>query len=722
MTIAYIFMISAACLLIAMAIECLLRSLNSLNLAVSLLLFTAAVITFSNGLADYFAMQDYPNLTVLLLKIRNASLPLAGYSLFVFSVNFPRGLKSGRLVPAVWLSLPVTIALCAVSVAGLDINNYKFPVYPQEFIRYSFEVNIAYNFIHYINISLFIMSIVFSIVSALVKFGRSPLIYQKKQARYFLSGFTFLIVIQAGIQLTGSKIPLNLDNFVSALSFIAAGGAIFYSVIVYRFENLRNRVLNLARNLLIGLFVSIPIVILLYIYRLLLERISLFYFFIIMTPGFVFFFWLYQLTGNLIRKIFLINYLSKDMTEIILDRIGKSHSVSELSENLINAVQDNINCRDSDFLVFDREKEIFNILYSSNGRNYSISAIDPFFRHVDEKNDVYDREQINFDPRYSSIKDSAEKFFNRYDTVLLVPFFYENVLIALLLLTGKLDNTSYTTQELALIEKVKKIAQIVLHNLILFDRDEEAKLTKRDLILASNIQESIFQSFIPSFKEIDIDAFQKPAKGVSGDYFLIEKASNDSLGVLIADVSGKGFSAALVSMIIHTITKSQEFSSTGTNAIVSKINDVMTSSQNYNRLTKTMSFATVFCGFFDNSLRTLFYTNAGHHPIIVFDRETKKFDYIKANGKPVGIFQEETYLSLSYRYGAGKIFVLYSDGITEAINSEEEEFGLDRLLSLIIDNEGKPSRDIINLIIDTVEKFADPGMYIDDMTLIVIKL
>jgi serine phosphatase RsbU (regulator of sigma subunit) len=410
------------------------------------------------------------------------------------------------------------------------------------------------------------------------------------------------------------------------------------------------------------------------------------------------------------------------MTEILLDRIGKSRSISELSRNTVNAILDNINCRDADFLMFDPEKEIFNVLYSSNGKSYSISAIDPFFRHINETTDVYDREQINFDPRFISIKDSAEKFFNRYDTSLLISFYYEDVLMALLPLSGKLDNTSYTSQEIALLIKLKKIAEMVLHNLILFERDEEAKLTKRDILLASNIQEAIFQSYIPSFSQIDIYAFQKPAKGVSGDYFLIEKISNESMGVLIADVSGKGFSAALVSMIIHTITKSQEFSSTSTNAIVSRINDVMTSSQNYNRLTKTMSFATIFCGFFENSLRTLFYTNAGHHPIVVYDRKTKKFDFIKANGKPVGIFQEETYLSLSYRYGSDKIFVLYSDGITETINSKEEEFGLDRLLSLIVANENKTSRDIINLIISTVENYASSNENMDDMTLIVIKL
>ncbi len=722
MTVSYIFMISAACLLAAMAVESLLRSMNILNAAASLLLFLSTLITLCIGLSDYFAILDYQNITLLTIKIRYASIPLAGYAFFLFSINFPRGLYSGKLAPSGWVVLALSAAFAAASLTGLSISHYSHLTYPQEFNSKVFESNITFNFIHYAGLYYSIFLFAFSLILIIFKYGKSQLIYQRKQIRYFLSGLLFFAIIQAFLRLFGGALPPVVINSASALSFITAGGMLLYSIIVYRFNNLRNRLIILFQNLLIGFIVSIPIIILLYIFRIWLLNVTVYYFFIIMVPAFVAFFWLYGLTCNLIRKIFQINYMNSDMTEIFLDKIGKSYTITELARNTINALTDNINCRNSDFLLFDREKDIFKVLYSSNNSEYSISAIEPFFRHVNDKFDIYDREQINFDPRFAGIKDSAERYFKKHEASLLVPFYYDNVLIALLPIAGKIDNTSYVSGELSLIIKLKKIAQIVLHNIILFDKEEEAKLTKRDLTLASNIQDAIFQNIIPAFTNIDVYAFQKPARGVSGDYFLIEKASNDSLGVLIADVSGKGFSAALVSMIIHTITKSQEFSSTSTNAIVSKINDVMTSSQNYNRITKTMSFATVFCGFFDNYLKTLFYTNAGHYPIIVYDRSSKIFDFVKANGKPVGIFPEETYLSKSYHYEGEKIFVLYSDGITEAINSAEEEFGQERLLEMIRKNDEKTSREIINEIIQAVENHADSVENLDDMTLIVIKL
>ena len=89
---------------------------------------------------------------------------------------------------------------------------------------------------------------------------------------------------------------------------------------------------------------------------------------------------------------------------------------------------------------------------------------------------------------------------------------------------------------------------------------------------------------------------------------------------------------------------------------------------------------------------------------------------------PSVLFPEETYLSRSYHYEKGKIFVLYSDGITEAINSKEEEFGQERLLELIKTNDQKTSREITDEIIGAVENYADSAENLDDMTLIVIKL
>jgi sigma-B regulation protein RsbU (phosphoserine phosphatase) len=722
MTVAYIIMISAACLLAAMAIESLLRSLNTLNFAASLLLFLSSVITLCLGLADYFILLDYKALALLVIKIRYASMPLAGYAFLLFAINFPKGLQSEKLKTAGWVVLVISLLFAAAGLTGLTIDHLLPVNNLSDFSGRTFESNIVFNRFHYLLLYYSLFLYVFSSSLIAFKYRKSSLIYQRKQVRYFFSGFLFFSFVQVAYYFTGNGIPLIIGSSLSAFSFVSAGSTLLYSIIVYRFVNLRNRLIILLQNILIGVIVSIPIVFLLYINRIWFELADIYNFFMVMVPALVLFFWLYALTGNLIRKILKINYIDPDMTEVFLDKIVKSLTITELAKNIINSLTENINCRNADFLIFDRDKEIFKVLFSSSGNDYSISAIDTFFRYVNEKTDIYDREQINFDPRFAGIKESAEKYFKKYEASLLVPFYYDNDLIALLPIAGKIDNTSYVSRELSLISKLKKTAQVVLHNIILIDKEQEAKLTKRDLILASNIQESIFQNTIPVFTNIDVYAFQKPARGVSGDYFLIEKASNNSLGALIADVSGKGFSAALVSMIIHTITKSQEFSSTSTNSIVSRINDVMTSSQNYSRITKTMSFATVFCGFFDNNLKTLFYTNAGHYPVIVYDMETRKFEFIKSNGKPAGIFPEETYLSRSYHYETGKIFVLYSDGITEAINSKEEEFSQDRLLELIKANDKKTSREITDEIIGAVENYADSAENLDDMTLIVIKL
>ena len=329
---------------------------------------------------------------------------------------------------------------------------------------------------------------------------------------------------------------------------------------------------------------------------------------------------------------------------------------------------------------------------------------------------------LYFNPKFSDFRDTLDKHFELSDISVFIPLYYEGNIAAIINLSSKLDNSAYSTQDNIVLSKLKKIITIVLHNIILFEKEQEAKNTKRELTLASAIQESIFQKEIPEFKGLDVYGYLKPALGVSGDYFLVEKISDSSMGVLIADVSGKGFSAALMAMVIHTISKSLVFSPKTTNAIVSRINEMMTKSQENSGITKIMSFATVFCGFIDGSAKKMYYTNAGHHPVIIYDIPNDEFEYIHSDAKPAGIFPGEYFPIDTYKLKKDQIIVIYSDGITEALNKAEEEFGIERLNDLIKFHRGKTAKDITNEIIRNIEAYAFEREQFDDMTLIVVKI
>jgi sigma-B regulation protein RsbU (phosphoserine phosphatase) len=168
--------------------------------------------------------------------------------------------------------------------------------------------------------------------------------------------------------------------------------------------------------------------------------------------------------------------------------------------------------------------------------------------------------------------------------------------------------------------------------------------------------------------------------------------------------------------------KTQEFTRTSVGSIVKKINEVMTQNQSMSGFTRISSFATLFCGYIDCGSNTLYYNNAGHMPMLIFDRAKSRFEYLPPNSKPVGLFPEFEYPTAVKKLARNRILTLFSDGITEAINLKDEEFGQERLEAVIGENEGKAAREIATKIIDEVTRFTQGREQFDDITLIVIKL
>jgi serine phosphatase RsbU (regulator of sigma subunit) len=722
MPLGYLFLVVAACVLFAMAIDSVLTSFTLLNISAAVVLLGGAVIAGSTGLSEFFLLGNTQWLSVTMIKTQNAAVCFMGFAFLFLSFHFPRDRKMPNtrvyLVPA----LLVTALLVAFSLLGWDIQKTYYLSSSGISAPRFFDIRVTYNALHYVMQTLSVLLAAASIFWIVTKYRKASLVYQRKQIRYFLSGVALFLLTLFFLLVLGKVLPAFLKYPLLSAAAVIAGGSLLFTVVTYRFVNLRKSVGLFIRDNAIGLVVALPLAILLFIIRPWLQVVSLAVYFAVMPPVLVLFFWLFELSRELLKRVLRLRTMKQDITESFLDRIGPSRSVGELARNTVNVLVENINCRNADFLAFDPDKETYQTVHSSGGKNYSISAIDPFFRYLKPDVEIYDREAVNFDPSYSSLRDNAERYFEKHETSLIVPVFYEDHATVILNIAGKIDNTSFTANELNLIAKLRKIVQVVLNNIILFENEQEAQLNKRDLSLASVIQESIFQKVIPEFTSMDVAAFLKPARGVSGDYFLVQKVNNNSMGVIIADVAGKGFPASLISMMIHTVAKSQEFSSVTTNAIVAKINDVMTSNQDNTRLTRTLNFATVFCGFIDYSVKTLFYTNAGHNPMISYDPAAGVFDSIRANGKPPGIFPDQVYLSGTYRFAPGRIFVLYSDGITESINAAEEEFGVERLQALIRENAGLTAEKISDAILGAVEAYTGDLEQFDDITLVVIKL
>jgi phosphoserine phosphatase RsbU/P len=237
----------------------------------------------------------------------------------------------------------------------------------------------------------------------------------------------------------------------------------------------------------------------------------------------------------------------------------------------------------------------------------------------------------------------------------------------------------------------------------------------RELEIAKGIQQSFLPDSAPVIPRIELAARNVPALEVGGDFYDFIPIAQDRWGLVIADVSGKGVPAALFMALSRTLIRA----STMTNA------DPALSITQANRLicedSKTSMFVTLFYAILDAKAMTLNYVNAGHNPPLLLQNASPDVRLLKAKGIALGVIDEIELQSVRVDLKPGDVLVLYTDGVTEAINALEEEFGEERLLRIITENRNRPAQEILDQILSEITAFAGDRPQYDDITLMVLR-
>jgi serine phosphatase RsbU (regulator of sigma subunit) len=249
--------------------------------------------------------------------------------------------------------------------------------------------------------------------------------------------------------------------------------------------------------------------------------------------------------------------------------------------------------------------------------------------------------------------------------------------------------------------------------------EEKAKLDEQLEIARSIQQELIPQQGIENAR-VSINGFYKAAVGVGGDYYDFLEIDGDKYGVIMSDVAGKGVPASLMMIMIRTIFKSLVNSGVSEPArVVTLMNETLSSDISSDR------FATLLFGVFEGGTRHFHYTNAGYGPLLVYKHDRKRCFLVNqpAGSVPIGVMPDAQYKEENpIAMVPGDSIVLFTDGVHEARNEKEEEYGMKRLAEIIPGFAGKDSKEIANLIIDDVTKFVGSAEQYDDMTLTVMKI
>jgi serine phosphatase RsbU (regulator of sigma subunit) len=250
------------------------------------------------------------------------------------------------------------------------------------------------------------------------------------------------------------------------------------------------------------------------------------------------------------------------------------------------------------------------------------------------------------------------------------------------------------------------------------ERERQAAQARleRDVQIAHQVQTRLFPRKDPEIARLECHGLCRPARGVAGDYYDFLALDAHRTGIAVGDVAGKGLPAALLMASLQGALRSLAPLSTGGPAdLAGELNAQMFS------LTESARFATLFWAIFDADARSLTYVNAGHNlPMLL--RSGGVLERLGTGGAPLGIFGGTPYGQATVRLTPGDLLVVFTDGITEAPNASEEEFGEARLERLLRDNANRPTADLCQRMLQAVDRFQAGEPQQDDMTIVAARV
>ncbi len=277
------------------------------------------------------------------------------------------------------------------------------------------------------------------------------------------------------------------------------------------------------------------------------------------------------------------------------------------------------------------------------------------------------------------------------------------------------DIDAYHEGHLEFLKTFASQAAAAIERARLLDAALEARKIERELEIARGIQESFLPEKAPEMTGLDLHGINLSYGEVGGDYYDFIPIVDNQLGLAIGDVSGKGIAAALLMAAFRASLLAEIRNHYAIRRIFEKVNRLLFES------TDTGKFVTAFYGVLDVKNRVFTFSNAGHNPPLLL-RANGTAEWLTEGGLALGILTEATYEERPVPLAAGDVLVLYTDGVTEASNSDEDQYGVKRLEDLVRKLAHEPARLIVNAIREEVEAFTGDRHLNDDLTLVVARL
>lgn len=310
--------------------------------------------------------------------------------------------------------------------------------------------------------------------------------------------------------------------------------------------------------------------------------------------------------------------------------------------------------------------------------------------------------------------------FLKIRTLLVVPMRFGNHTIGVMTLTNRINGEGFAPSDLNLAQALAAQASVPIHYAGLQETLEDKRQLDRDMQIAQQVQSSLLPKELPSYPAVEIAAFNLPAMEIGGDYYDCIQIDDKHIGLVIADVSGKGVGGALMMAVCRSVLRANAQNVYDPSSMLCSLNEILSSN-----LAEDM-FISMLYMVLNLETHQLSFARAGHEAPIIVRSGATKADQPETDGIVIGLVDNKIFRSSietkNISLHPGDLLVTYTDGITEAMNSDGVEWGIETLTQSIEGLAETSAHDLLDHIRKEVLSFAGNTRQYDDMTMLALKI
>lgn len=515
------------------------------------------------------------------------------------------------------------------------------------------------------------------------------------------------------------EISETLASLLTILSLVVGAGSVAFAIIKYQFLDIRlivrqSLVFTASSAILVGLYVAAITKLSGMIESFIGQPVP------ILNIGFIvialiLFQPIHNRIDEIIKRMFIrdtsdyrniMNRLSSQIINI-LDR-------RQLFQLVEGTLQGSMQVRGVGFSVYDDSQKAYLYFAASDADENRLTNTDPMLGAIGQLKTptYYDRIEA------WHLGSSLATILQVNNVQLVVPLRDQDHLLGFLTLTEKVSGYRFSYEDLTLLSTLANQMVVTLANVRLYSESLVKQRLEEEMNLARRIQIDLLPEAPPSGDGYDIVAHSQPSRTVGGDlYDFIPTGKDDgAIGMVIADVSGKGMPAAILAAQIQAVLRTEICNNRLVSETLTNVNNIIT------RLSSSSgNYATMFYGEFDPKTGDFEFTNAGHNYPLLF-RADGSYESLITGGIVVGAFEGNDYQAQKVNLQPDDLVFFYTDGLSEAQNENEEEFGEDRIINFLRENRHLSPVEIKDGILKAVDKFTVAENAEDDTTIVILKV